>query len=55
MTIREVFDAMVENPAVLRRLTEKGPVHEAVFFALYDFVKKGNDLLSLPWFALKKR
>ena len=27
-------------------------LQEAMFFALYDFVKQGNDLGSLPWFAL---
>lgn len=30
------------------------PFREAAFFALYDFVKEGGDLLELPWFAAVK-
>ena len=51
--MKEVFYLMLKDKAIIQNL-KKDPLREAVFFALYDFVKKGNDLASLPWFALTK-
>ena len=51
--MKEVFEAMLKDEAILRDL-KGNPVKEAVFFALHEFVKKGNELAELPWFALTK-
>ena len=51
--MKEVFEAMLHDPAVMRKMTSS-PIKEAVFFALYDFVKHGNDLADVPWFAVTK-
>ena len=51
MTEKEVFDQMTKDQSVLLELSTD-PIKEAVFFALHDFVKQGNALGSLPWFAL---
>ena len=36
----------LDNPA--------SPIHDAVYVALHNYVKKGNKLEDLPWFALSK-
>ena len=53
MSMEEVFDLMLYDPAVMSRI-KSSPIKEAVFFALYDFVKQGNDLADVPWFAVTK-
>lgn len=49
--MKTVFEKMAQKDTILKQL-RKNPLQEAMFFALYDFVKQGNDLGSLPWFAL---
>lgn len=51
--MKEVFEAMLHDSAVMSKM-KSSPVKEAVFFALYDFVKKGNELADVPWFAVTK-
>lgn len=51
--MKEVFEAMMKDEAIIRDV-KGNPIKEAVFFALYDFVKKGNNLADLPWFAVTK-
>ena len=51
--MKEVFDAMLHDSAVMSKM-KSSPVKEAVFFALYDFVKQGNELTDVPWFAVTK-
>lgn len=31
------------------------PIHDAVYVALHNYVKKGYKLEDLPWFALSKK
>jgi len=54
MSIKEVFERMAKDVDVLSEL-EANPIQFAVFMALRDYVKAGNDLFSLPWFALVRR
>lgn len=49
--MKEIFDLMLEDEVVIRDLKDN-PIKQAVFFALHEFVKKGNELAGLPWFAL---
>ena len=51
--MKKVFEAMLHDPAVMSKM-KGSPVKEAVFFALYDFVKQGNELADVPWFAVTK-
>ncbi|MGF0011253.1 hypothetical protein ACQRCJ_12085 [Desulfovibrio sp. SGI.102] len=51
--MKEVFEAMLHDSAVMSKM-KSSPVKEAVFFALYDFVKQGNELTDVPWFAVTK-
>lgn len=51
--MKEVFETMMKDEAIIRDM-KGNPIKEAVFFALYDFVKKGNNLAELPWFAATK-
>ena len=40
--MKEVFEAMLHDSAVMSKM-KSSPVKEAVFFALYDFVKQGKE------------
>ena len=51
--MKKVFEAMLHDSDVMSKM-KSSPVKEAVFFALYDFVKKGNELADVPWFAMTK-
>ena len=51
--MKKVFEAMLHDSAVMSKM-KSSPVKEAVFFALYDFVKQGNELTDVPWFAVTK-
>ena len=51
--MKEIFDSMLKDEVVIRDL-EGNPIKQAVFFALHEFVKKGNELAELPWFAITK-
>ena len=53
VSVEKAFDVMLYDPAVMRRM-KSSPIKEAMFFALHDFVKKGNDLAAVPWFAVTK-
>ena len=51
--MKKIFEAMMKDKNVLREIIGH-PMEESVFFALYDFVAKGNDLSTIPWFAATK-
>lgn len=51
--MKNVFEAMLHDSDVMSRM-KSSPVKEAMFFALYDFVKQGNELADVPWFAATK-
>lgn len=53
MTIKDTFEMMSHDSNIMKKIKEN-PIQEAIFFALSDFVKQGNNLSDIPWFSVTK-
>ena len=49
-----VFETIINDPEKMA-VYKKSPVEEAVFMALYGYVKEGHSFSDLPWFSLSNK
>ena len=45
---------MMSHDSNIMKKIKENPIQEAIFFALSDFVKQGNNLSDIPWFSVTK-